>query len=158
MCWGIEGCREAHNPGAIVIKKKKERGGSIKGSQINRTKHSHFSRHISSAPPLKETATKDVISMNWEVWLLWAFQKNSQSGSKQLFMEVWVRAGVCQPYGNATNSSQIISKGHISIKMQRSGHFRPHKPDIWRLNAPLKLSKKTRLWPLWIIWFPLCHR
>lgn len=63
--------------------KKKGRGGSIKGSQINRTKHSHFSHHISSAPPLKETATKDVISMNWEVWLLWAFLVCSKKTANQ---------------------------------------------------------------------------
>lgn len=95
MCGGLE-CGEAHNPGAIVIKKE---GGVVDGgSQINRTKHSHFSHHISLVPPLRETATKkDIYCINWEVWVS-AFpvlaKQTGQSGSKQLLWKfVSVLAG-----------------------------------------------------------------
>lgn len=130
---GDWGCREVYNPTAIVIKKKGWGGGRVNGgSQINRTKHSHFSHHISSEPPLRETVSINAISINWGVLGFEGFPvlANQVPGSYSGGVcQCWW--GVCQPYGNVTEQSQttilssfhIISKGHIYIKTQRNGHL-----------------------------------
>lgn len=133
VCGGGWGCREAHNPRAIVI--KKEGGGGRRRVSDQQNKALSLQPPYQLIASLREAATKKDISINWEVWFSdfpRLAKQTGQSRSKQLLRKcVSVPAGCLSAWrkchrtitDNHSLSSPIISKGHIYIKKPRIRNF-----------------------------------